>query len=546
MKAAYFGIDALQGCLEVLVERGYEIIAIFTIEDDPYDRSIEICRYAEAHHIPLHTTPVTAQDLKDLEDAGVALSVTAGYPWKIPLSETMRQLNIHPALLPAGRGAWPMPVAIVNNRSSGVTLHKLSKDFDRGDILLQEEIPLDAKETLVTLSEKIAQTAPRLLGEFLNAPDFYWENAEKQAEGEYWPEPTDEDRTISPTDTVEKAERILRAFTGYGSLCRIHDVPVLIEEGACIPAGTTLPGDGLPVELADGTLLITKWQPYFREITLADRDKMETIRHAHPSELSDFTFPLLYCWRKTMGLRVFLGKDFFLIKSTDFWFCPVGDEAEYVPFLKALLQLEKKMTLRFCDRAYAETIQKIFGETALCTPNQDDCDYILENRLLQTLHGGPLSKRRNDFHHYSNLLPPPETEPLTRENLHHARALSQACRGADYQAQEEAISHFEALGLQGVLIRRGERYVGFAIASEKDRNVMQGHFSKTLDKERGASLFTVRACSVEQIEKYRYTNLEDDMGEEGLRAFKQSLHPELIPSFTITIKEGLLIEKEMV
>lgn len=546
MKAAYFGIDALRGCLEVLVERGYEIVAIFTIEDDPYDRSIEICRYAEAHHIPLHTSPVTARDLIALEDAGVTLSVTAGYPWKIPLSDTMMQLNIHPALLPVGRGAWPMPVAIVNNRSSGVTLHKLSKDFDRGDILLQEEIPLDAKETLISLSEKIAQTAPRLLGDFLNAPDFYWENAEKQAEGEYWPEPSDEDRTISPTDTVEKADRILRAFKGYGSLCQIHDIPVLIENAACIPASRVLPAEGLPVALSDGTLLISKWQPYFREITLADRDKMEAIRYAYPSELSDFTFPLLFCWQKTMGLRLILGKNFFLIKSKDFYFCPVGDDAEYVPFLRSLLRLEHQITLRFCDKAYAETIQKRFGAAALCTLSQDDCDYIIENRLLQTLDGSSLRKRRNDFHHYANLLPPPETELLTRENLHHARALSQACQGADYQAQEEAISHFEALCLQGVLIRRGERYVGFAIASEKDRNVMQGHFSKTVDEERGASLFTVRACSVEQIEKYRYTNLEDDMGKEGLRAFKHSLHPELIPSFTITIKEGGLIEKEMV
>lgn len=36
------------------------------------------------------------------------------------------------------------------------------------------------------------------------------------------------------------------------------------------------------------------------------------------------------------------------------------------------------------------------------------------------------------------------------------------------------------------------------------------------------------------------------MGEEGLRQFKQSLHPERIPSFTITIKEAPLFEKEMV
>ena len=546
VKAAYFGIDALRDCLNVLIEHGYEITSVFTIEDDAYDRTAEICRFAQEHHIPLHTTRVTAEDIRALEDAGVSISVTAGYPWKIPLSDTIMQLNIHPALLPVGRGAWPMPAAILKNCSSGVTLHKLAQDFDRGDILLQEEIPLDRGETLVTLSDKIAQTAPRLLGEFLERPQFLWENARKQAEGEYWPEPSDEDRTISPTDSAAKAERVLRAFDGYGSLCTLGGVPIVIEEGRCLAGGGALPKEGLTLELSDGVLLITKWHPYFREITLADRSAMEAIRSRHPSELSDFTFPLLYCWRKALQLQVHIGQDFFLVKSGDSLFCPVGDAAQYIPYLKGLLALEKQLTLRFCDTAYACVIRDAFGEQAVCTLCRDDCDYILENQLLESLSGGALGKRRNDFHHYSSLLPPPETEAVAKENLHHVRELSQASRAEDYPAQEEAIRHFEELGLEGVLVKRGQRYVGFALASQKEPDVMQGHFSKTMDEERGAALYTVRACSVQGMEKYSYTNLEDDMGDEGLRCFKQSLHADLISSFTIDIKEVPLFEKEMV
>lgn len=35
------------------------------------------------------------------------------------------QVNLHPAFLPTGRGAWPMPVSILKNIPSGMTLHKL-------------------------------------------------------------------------------------------------------------------------------------------------------------------------------------------------------------------------------------------------------------------------------------------------------------------------------------------------------------------------------------------------------------------------------------
>ena len=37
MKTAYFGIDALADCLEVLLQGGHEVIKIFTTEGDAYE-----------------------------------------------------------------------------------------------------------------------------------------------------------------------------------------------------------------------------------------------------------------------------------------------------------------------------------------------------------------------------------------------------------------------------------------------------------------------------------------------------------------------------
>ena len=248
---------------------------------------------------------------------------------------------------------------------------------------------------------------------------------------------------------MEKADRILRAFLGYGSLCNFQGIPILIEQGRCVPAGESFPPDCLTLELADGVLLIEKWQPWFREITLEDRQAMEAIRRSHPSALSDFTFPLLYCWRKELGLRMLLGKNFFLIQAPDFYFCPVGDEAAFLPALELLLQTEKQLTLRFCDSAYAQRTQSLFPGRCLAAPCRDDEDYLMDNHVLYTLEGGALSKRRNDLHHYSSLQPLPEVEVLTKETLHHAREVAFQCREEDFQPQEEALANFEALGLQG-------------------------------------------------------------------------------------------------
>ena len=47
-------------------------------------------------------------------------------------------LNLHPSLLPAYRGADPVSAQLANKeRALGVSLHLLSEQFDRGDIIAQ-------------------------------------------------------------------------------------------------------------------------------------------------------------------------------------------------------------------------------------------------------------------------------------------------------------------------------------------------------------------------------------------------------------------------
>lgn len=537
MKAAYFGIDALWDCLSVLLKHGCELVFIFTIEDGEYDHSADICSFAKMHGIPYKTTRATADDIKKLEAMGVEISVTAGYPWLIPLSDTIRQLNIHPSYLPEGRGAWPMPVAIMKDRASGVTIHKLAEHFDEGDIIIREKIPLAYNENLVTLTEKIRKTAVKLLDTFLESPGRLWNNAIKQGRGEYWDEPTDNDRLISETDSIDRVSHIMRAFCGYGILCKVHDVTIQIDECRLYASSEEPQGNELKIRLLDGVLAAEKWQPYFREITLADRPVLEEIRHKYPSELSDFTFSLLFCWRRLMNLRLFIGNDFFIVKGEDNYFCPVGKSDEYIRYLQGLMRLNIGFTLRFCDTQYTKTIEEHLHNLEI-ELQEDDCDYMMENQILEKLEGSRLHNKRNDLSHYVSQTPEPQAELITKEKLSIVKEISDASKGADYPAESEAIKYFEKLGLRGVLVKRGDRYVSFAIASEMQSNIMQGHFSKTVDSDRGASLYVIRACSVTAMKKYEYTNMEDDMGIPGLRRFKQSLHAKIVPSYTVTFKGG--------
>jgi methionyl-tRNA formyltransferase len=73
-------------------------------------------------------------------------------------------INIHPSLLPQYRGPTPIPAAILNREAvTGITIQRLAAEVDSGDILVQETVPLNGRETTATLSETMAKKAAELL-----------------------------------------------------------------------------------------------------------------------------------------------------------------------------------------------------------------------------------------------------------------------------------------------------------------------------------------------------------------------------------------------
>lgn len=83
-------------------------------------------------------------DLISSYDFDILLS--NGCPYILPISRLKKQnqlfINIHPSLLPSLRGKHPINGAILFNQSAGVSVHMMSDDIDRGDILAQLEIPI--------------------------------------------------------------------------------------------------------------------------------------------------------------------------------------------------------------------------------------------------------------------------------------------------------------------------------------------------------------------------------------------------------------------
>ena len=109
------------------------------------------------------------------------LIVLAGFLWLFPqnIIEAYpgKIINIHPALLPAygGKGMYGANVhkAVVaaGEKESGITIHEVTSEYDKGTILFQAKTQLEPNETADSLAAKIHELEyeyfPRVIAEIL-------------------------------------------------------------------------------------------------------------------------------------------------------------------------------------------------------------------------------------------------------------------------------------------------------------------------------------------------------------------------------------------
>ena len=93
------------------------------------------------------------------------LIVVAGFLWKIEESWVKQFpnqiINIHPALLPryGGKGMYGQNVhnAVKENKEkeTGITIHYVNKDYDKGAIIFQKKISLTNNDSAVQIAKKV-------------------------------------------------------------------------------------------------------------------------------------------------------------------------------------------------------------------------------------------------------------------------------------------------------------------------------------------------------------------------------------------------------
>lgn len=260
MKIAYFGYDLFYPCLEkILTCDNITVLKVFSFPENSDDKHEKIKYLSRKHNIEFTQEKITKKDIDELIEKGVDLLVCAGYAYKIPITEKVTGINLHPALLPQGRGGWPMPVTILKGlKKTGLTVHVLTANFDDGNILKQKEYILEEKENLESLNLWFTNNCADLVYECVINFGELLEKSKPQGNGEYWDMPNKTDMTFSKSTNVSDADKITRAFYGSGCFYANDGCEIAIKK-AHIEYGNSLTTSKNEFLLNGGKLIVEEF-----------------------------------------------------------------------------------------------------------------------------------------------------------------------------------------------------------------------------------------------------------------------------------------------
>jgi len=256
--------------------------------------------------------------------------------------------------------------------------------------------------------------------------------------------------------------------------------------------------------------------------------------------VSEFTFSSLYLFRSRYRYRICRGAPDggFIISGVQegarngkFFMTPCEAPAPDV--------LESLFATHDYWKNISETVLESFRQRRDASPaafeitaneDRDNFDYLYPRPELAELKGKKFHKKKNlvnqFLHAYSH-----EQKPLTIELVPHALEVLEQWRqdrsaDGDYLAAKEALERFDSLALRGSLFYADGKPAAYCLGESVAKGkIFAIHFEKAVDRYKGIYQFMNQAFAASLPNFFTYVNMEQDLGDAGLRQAKMTYRP---------------------
>ena len=264
------------------------------------------------------------------------------------------------------------------------------------------------------------------------------------------------------------------------------------------------------------------------------RTKIDELRCEAGHELASHSFPSVWLWKEEMGLQLCMGKEYFAVRAAEgenTWFFPCGTERGKAAFL-AEHAGEPGLDLLYLRREDAAWLEERFPGEWMLWRRPDADEYLYRRDAHVAMEGGRYRHLRWRVHKIEREMSP-RTEVLDGRNTADARQIldvwasgHSAWDGDDRQAALRALEEREALGLYGVVVYLEGRPASFMLGFPLGEDVFDAAVGKSAVNVQGLTYYTLWQLMRSLPERYRWFNLEEDLGLPGLRDMKEHFLPD--------------------
>lgn len=292
----------------------------------------------------------------------------------------------------------------------------------------------------------------------------------------------------------------------------------------------------------------------FHVPTTEDKANVDAIFSVCACPTLEYNFTTIYIWRQIFETEICTEEGIFYCKSglkkTSFLFpAGAGDMRAALEKLDAYAK-DNGIALRFhsLSAMQKDTLETLWPGRFEFREVRDAGDYIYDANSLRTLKGKKLAAKRNHINRFLENHPDWTYERIDTDNIDEVKkmhndwcALS-ACEEDKSLAQETcavrcALRNFDALKLDGGLIRTGGKVIAFSIGDRLNESTYLVHIEKAFADIQGAYPMINQQFILHNADGYSFVNREDDAGDEGLRKAKLSYRPvEIAVKFVATEK----------
>jgi methionyl-tRNA formyltransferase len=277
----FFGYSEVgYDCLSLLLERGDNVIALITHEDNPHEKIWFKTPAVAAREkgIPVHTpenvnTPEWIEQITAMRpDLILSVYYRNMISSKILAVPRLGAFNLHGSLLPKYRGRAPINWAVLHGETRiGMTLHRMVKSADAGAIVDQEGVDLGPRDTAEQAFRKVMPCARRVLARQMDAllAGTARETPQDDSQATYFGGRKPEDGRIVWTQTSAQIFNLIRAVADPypGAFTDVAGARLMVwwaepdsaaTRGRRGAAGEILSVSPLVVATGDGALELTK------------------------------------------------------------------------------------------------------------------------------------------------------------------------------------------------------------------------------------------------------------------------------------------------